>query len=139
MIINQVVSGGGINLEDFNIYKIDPSSITITPPTGVVSNVTSANIYFCTSPMGDAADYHFTIVGPVELLDSNGGVVGKYQVDWVQDNYPNQGDIQISLSDGISVDGWVVDVTGCNTVMEDDFDGDWGSVITGWTTPKQNS
>lgn len=134
MIITPIIVGGGTNLEDLNIYQIDPSSITITPPAGVVSNVTSANIYFCTSQMGDAASYHFTIVGPVELLDSNGGVVESLQIQWVQDNYPNQGDIEITLDDG-----WVLDVTGCDTVMENDFGGVWGEVITGWTTPRVQS
>ena len=137
MIINQIVKGsgggGGVNLEDFFVYKIDPSSITnITPPEGVVSNVTSANVYFCIGQMEDGSS-NFTFVGPVELLDSNGDVVEALPVQGTQANNPDQGYIEITL-----VGGWVLNVAGCDTLMADEFWGDWSNVMTGRTLPKQS-
>lgn len=130
-IINQVVKGsGGINPEDFFVYKIDPSLITsITPPEGVVSNVTSANIHFCIGQMDDGR-YIFIFAGFVELLDSNGVVVEAIPIQGTSVDNP-EGSIEITLEGG-----WVLNVTGCDTIMGE-FWGDWTNMVTGYNLPKQ--
>ena len=134
VITPTIIMGSGIDFSDYNIYQIDSSLITITPPSGEEYTPDSAIIYYCTSQMGDAASWHFTIIGPVDLLDDSGNLYSRETVDWVQDNYPNNGDIEITTANG-----YVIDVSGVNSIVENDFGGDWGSVLTGWTTPMSQS